>query len=226
MATVAAGGTTLPTIQRGLEPIEQEHMPAGSPPPAPEPVGVDTPSLATRFLSLLHEELRPSSYVLPRDSEGFLIDPLRTITVALRSTDPVASLLSLITQESAIQMHQSLDPNNLESEPAELSYPAPLASSTVVHGSLDWAEEPEIRYLCTITREGWSPHPEAIVKREREKEQVPEEVPRKKQRVQKRKPIKRKTIRRANLGDPCPGEQISQVTLCPKQILRHPSRFL
>ena len=177
---VTAGGTALPMIQRGLEPIECEHAPVGSPPPAPVPEGVDTPSPTTRFLSLLHEELRPSSYILPRNSEGFLIDPLRTIAVALRSSDPITLLLSPITQESIIQTHQSLDPNNLESEPAELSYPAPLASSTVIRGSLDQEEEPEIRYLCTVTREGWSPCPEAIVKRGREEEQVPEEVPRKK----------------------------------------------
>ena len=124
VATVAAGGTALPMIQRGLEPIEHEHVPVGSLPPAPVPEGVDTPSPATRFLSLLHEELWPSSYILPRDSEGFLIDPLWTIVVALRSTNPVTSLLSPITQESAIQTHQSLDPNDLESEPAELTYPA------------------------------------------------------------------------------------------------------
>ena len=184
---VAARGTILPTIQRGLEPIEYEHALVGSPPPAPVPEGVDTPSPATRFLSLLHKELRPSLYVLPRDSEGFLIDPLQTIAVALRSTDPVTLLLSPIMQESVIQMHQSLNPNDLESELAELSYPAPLVSSAVARGSSDWEEEPEIRYLCTVTREGWSPHPKAIVKREREEEQVPEEVPQKKQMVQKRK---------------------------------------
>ena len=73
VAMVAAGGTALPTIQRGLEPVEREHTPVGSPLPAPVPEGVNAPSPATRFLLLLHEELRPSSYVLPRDSEGFLI---------------------------------------------------------------------------------------------------------------------------------------------------------
>ena len=192
----------------------------------PEEEVVDALSPATRFLSLLHEELRPSSYVLPRDSEGFLVDPLRTIAVALRSTDPVALLLSPITQESVIQTHQSIDPNDLESEPAELVYPAPLASSAVALGSSVWEEEPELKYLCTVTREGWSPRPEVVVKREREEEeQVPEEVPRKKQRVQKRKPLLRKSIRRANLGDPRPDERISRVTLCPKQILRRPSRY-
>ena len=209
-------------IQRGLE-----EAPVGTPPPVPEEEVVDAPSPATRFLSLLHEELRPSSYILPRDSEGFLVDPLRTITVALRSTDPVASLLSPITQESAIQTHQSVDPNNLESEPAELVYPTPLASSVVARGSSVREEEPKLKYLCTVTREGWSPRPEVVVKREREEEeQVPEEVPRKKQRVQRRKPIKWKVIRRANLGDPRPDKQISRVTLRPKQILRRPSRFL
>ena len=193
----------------------------------PEEEAVDAPSPATRFLSLLHEELRPSSYVLPRDSEGFLVDPLRTIAVALRSTDPIPSLLSPITQQSVIQTHQSINPNDLESEPAELVYPAPLVSSAVARGSSIREEEPELKYLCTVTREGWSPRPEVVVKREREEEeQVPEEVPRKKQRVQKRKPIKRKVIRRANLGDPRPDEQISRVTLRPKQILHRPSRFL
>ena len=192
----------------------------------PEEEAVDAPSPATRFLSLLHEELRPSSYVLPRDSEGFLVDPLRMIVVTLRSTDPVASLLSPITQESVIQTHQSINPNDLESEPAELVYPAPLASSAVARGSSVQEEEPELKYLCTVTREGWSPRPEVVVKREREEEeQVPEEVPRKKQRIQKRKLLLRKSIRCANLGDPCPNEQISWVTLRPKQILRRPSRY-
>ena len=66
-----------------------------------------------------------------------------------------------------------------------------------------------------------------VVKREREEEeQVPEEVPRKKQRVQKRKLLVRKSIRRANLGDPRPDEKISRVTLRPKQILRRPSRYV
>ena len=191
VATVVAGGNPLPTIQRGLE----EAL-VGTPPPVPEEEVVDTPSPATRFLSLLHEELRLSLYVLPRDSGGFLVDLLRTIAVALRSTDPVASLLSLITQESVIQTHQSVDPNDLELEPAELVYPAPLASSAVARGSSVREEEPELKYLCTVTREGWSPCPEVVVKQEREEEeQVPEEVPRKKQRVQKKKPIKRKAIR-------------------------------
>ena len=226
VATVAAGGSALPMIQRGLEPIEREEAPVGTPPPVPVQEAVDAPSPATRFLSLLDEELRPSSYVLPRDSEGFLVDPLRTITVALRSTNPVASLLSPITQESVIQTHQSIDPNDLESEPAELVYPTPLVSSAVAHGSSVRAEEPKLKYLYTVTREGWSPRPEVVVKREREgEEQVPEEVPRKKQRVQKRKPLLRKSIRCANLGDPCPDEQISWVTLRPKQIVCRPSRY-
>ena len=198
VATVVAGGQALPTIQRGLE-----EAPVGTPLPVPEEEVVDALSPATRFLSLLHEELRPSS-----------------------STNPIASLLSPITQESVIQTHQSIDPNDLESEPAELVYPAPLASSAVARGSSVQEEEPELKYLCTVTREGWSPRPKVVVKREREEEeQVPEEVPRKKQRVQKRKPIKRKVIHCANLGDPCPDEQISRVTLRPKQILRRPSRY-
>ena len=164
MAIVAAGGSALPTIQRGPVPVEQEEAPVGTPPPAPVQEAVDTPSPATRFLSLLHEELRPSSYVLPRDSEGFLIDPLRTIAVAFRSGDPNASLLSLITQESLIRTTPSINPNDQESEPAELTYPAPLASSAVARGSSDRVEEPEIKYLCTITRDGWSLHPEVVVK--------------------------------------------------------------
>ena len=227
VATVTAGGSALPTIQRGLESIEREEALVGTPLPVPVQEAVDVPSPATRFLSLLHEELMPYSYVLPRDSEGFLIDLLQTIVVALRSTDPVTLLLSPITQESAIQTHQSIDPNNLESEPAELSYPAPLVSSTIARGSSVQEEEPELKYLCTITREGWSPCPKVVVKQEREEEeQVPEEVPRKKQRVQKRKLLLRKSIHRANLGDPCPDEQISGVSLRPKQILRHPSQYL
>ena len=164
MATVAAGGSALPTIQRGLVPAEREEAPVGTPPPVPEEEVVDALSPATRFLSLLHEELRPFLYVLPRDSEGFLVDPLRTIAVALRSTDPVTSLLSPITQESVIQTHQSINPNDLESEPAELAYPAPLASSAVARGSSVREEESEPKYLCTVTREGWSPHPEVVVK--------------------------------------------------------------
>ena len=151
VATVVAGGNPLPTTQRGLE-----EAPVGTPPPVPEEEAVDTPSPATRFLSLLHEELRPSSYVLPRDSEGFLVDPLRTIAVALRSGDPNASLLSLISQESIIRS-PSLDSNDLEPEPAELTYPTPLASSADAPGSSDRAEEPEIKYLCTVTRDGWTP---------------------------------------------------------------------
>ena len=149
------------------------------------------------------------------------------IAVALRSTNPVALLLSPIMQESAIQTHQSIDPNNLESEPAELSYPAPLASSAIACGSSIREEEPKLEYLCTVTREGWSPCPEVVVKREREEEeQVPEEVPRKKQRVQKRKPLLWKSICCANLGDPRPDEKISRVTLRPKQILHCPSRYI
>ena len=159
MATVVAGGNALPTIQRGLE-----EAPVGTPPPVPEEEVVDAPSPATRFLSLLHKELRPSSYILPRDSEGFLVDPLRTIAVALRSTDPVASLLSPIMQESVIQTHQSIDPNDLESELVELVYPTPLVSSAVARGSSVREEEPELKYLCTVTREGWSPHPEVVIK--------------------------------------------------------------
>ena len=225
MATVATGGSALPTIQRGLEPIERKEALVGTPPPAHVQEAVDAPSPATRFLSLLHEELRPSSYVLPRDSEGFLIDPLRTIAVTFRSGDPTTSLLSPITQESLIQTAPSIDPNDLESESAELTYPAPLISSVVARRSSDWEEEPKIKYLCTVTGDGWSPRPEVVVKREREEEQVPEGVPRKKQRVQKRKPLLQKSIRRANLRDPHPDEQISRVTLRAKLVLRHPSRY-
>ena len=147
--------------------------------------------------------------------------------VALRSTDPVASLLSPITQESVIQTHQSINPNDLESEPAELSYPAPLVSSAVARGSFVLEEECKIKYLCTVTREGWSPRPEVIVKREREEEeQVPEEVPRKKRRIQKKKAVAKRVIRRTALGDPRPDEQISRITLRYKQTLRRPSRYI
>ena len=58
MATVAAGGSALPTIQRGLESIEREEAPVGTPPLVPVQEAVDALSPATRFLSLLHEELR------------------------------------------------------------------------------------------------------------------------------------------------------------------------
>ena len=163
MATVAAGGTALLTIQRGLEHVEREHVPVGSLPPAPVPVGVDAPSPATRFLSLLHKELWPSSYVLPRDSECFLIDPLQTITVAFRSEDPNTSLLSPITQESLIQTVPSIDPNNLNSETGEVVYPTPLVSFAITHGSLDQVEEPKIKYLYTISRDSWSLHLEVVV---------------------------------------------------------------
>ena len=108
----------------------------------------------------------------------------------------------------------------------ELVYPAPLVSSAVTHGSLDQVEEPKIKYLYTISRDSWPLHLEVVVNWEREEEQVPEEVFKKKRRVQKRKPLLRKSICHANLGDPCPDEQISQVTLHPKQILLHPSHFL
>ena len=226
VATVTAPGTALLTIQRGLEPIKREHAPVGSPPPAPVPEGIDAPSPATRFLSLLHKELWPSSYVLLRDSEGFLIDPLQTIAVAFRLGDPNTLLLSLITQESLIRTTPSIDPNDLASDTGELVYPTPLVSSTATCGSLDQEDEHEIKYLCTVTRDSWSPHPEVVVKQEREEEQVPEEVPRKKQRIQRRKPILWKSIHCTNLRDPHPNEQISWVTLRPKQILHRPSRFL
>ena len=187
MATVTAGGTTLLTIQRGLEPIEHKHVPVGSLPPVPV---VDAPSPTTRFLSLLHETLRPSLYVLPRGSQGILIDPLWTIAVIFRLGDPNAWLLSPITQESLIRIVPSPNPNDLTDLPSEtggLTYLAPLVSSTATCGLSDREEEPKVKYLCTITRDGWSPHLEVLVKRDREEEQVPEEVPRKKQRVQRKK---------------------------------------
>ena len=226
MASTVIGGPAVPALQRDWEVVERELVAVRSPTPAVEEAAQE-PSPASRFLLLLEEELWPESYVLPRDSQGYLVDPLRTIAVALRSGDPNASLLSPISQESVIRS-QSLDPNDLESEPAELTYPAPLALSAEGPGSSNRAEEPEIKFLCTVTRDGWTPLGErpVVVKREREEEErVPEEVPRKKQRIQKRKPIKRKEIRRANLGDPRPDEQISRVTLHPKQILRRPSRY-
>ena len=226
MASTVIGGPAVPALQRDWEVVEREPVAVRSPTPAVEEAAQD-PSPASRFLLLLEEELRPESYILPRDSQGYLVDPLRTIAVALRSGDPNASLLSPISQESVIRS-PSLDPNDLESESVELTYPAPLVSSADAPGSSDRVEEPEIKYLCTVTRDGWTPLGErpVVVKREREEEeQVPEEVPRKKQRVQKRKPLLRKSIRRANLGDPRPDEQISRVTLCPKQILRRPSRY-
>ena len=87
--------------------------------------------------------------------------------------------LSPISQESVIRS-PSLDPNDLESELAELTYPAPLASSADAPGSSDRAKEPEIKFLCTVTRDGWTPLGErpVVVKQEREEEErVPEEVP-------------------------------------------------
>ena len=71
MATVTAGGSALPMIKKGLEPIEREEAPVGIPPPGPVQEAVDAPSRATRFLSLLHEELRPSLYLLPETQKGF-----------------------------------------------------------------------------------------------------------------------------------------------------------
>ena len=93
------------------------------------------PFPATRFLLLLEEELQPESYVLPRDSQGFLVDLLSTIVVALKLEDPNTSHLSLISQELAIRT-PSLDPNdltNLLSKTGGLVYPDPSASSAVVH---------------------------------------------------------------------------------------------
>ena len=226
MASTVIGGPAVPALQRDWEVVEREPVAVRSPTPAVEEAAQD-PSPASRFPLRLEEELQPELYVLPRDSQGYLVDPLRTIPVALRSGDPNASLLSPISQESIIRS-PSLDPNDLESEPVELTYPAPLAFSADAPGLLDRAKEPEIKSLCTVTRDGWMPLGETpvVVKREREEEErVPEEVPRKKQRTQKRKPIKRKEIRCANLGDPRPDEQISRVTLRPKQRLRRPSRY-
>ena len=226
MASTVIGGPAVPALQRNWEVVEREPVAVRSPTLAVEEAAQD-PSPTSRFLLLLEEELWPELYVLPRDSQGYLVDPLRTIAVALRSGDPNASLLSPISQELAIRS-PFLNPNNLEPEPAELTYPAPLASSADTPGSSERVEEPEIKFLCTVTRDGWSPLEErpVIVKREREEEErVPEEVPKKKQRIQKRKPIKRKEICRANLRDPRPDEQISRVTLRPKQILCRPTRY-
>ena len=121
MASTVIGGPAVPALQRDWEVVKREPVTVRPPTLAVEEAAQD-PSPATRFLLLLEEELRPESYVLPRDSQGYLVDPLRTIVVALRSGDPNTSLLSLISQESVIHS-PSLDPNNLESEPAELTYP-------------------------------------------------------------------------------------------------------
>ena len=155
MASTIIGGPLVPALQRDWEVVEREPVTVCSPTPAVEEAAQD-PSPATRFLLLLEEELRPESYVLPRDSQGYLVDPLRTIAVALRSGNPNASLLSPISQESVIRS-PSLDPNDLEPELAELTYPVPLASSADAPGSSDQAEEPEIKYLCTVTRDSWTP---------------------------------------------------------------------
>ena len=188
-------------------------------------------SPTTRFLLLLEEELWPQSYILPRDSQGFLVDLLRTIVVALRSGDPTASLLSPISQESVIR-EPSLNPNDLANLPSEtggLVYPDPSPSSAVTRGLSARVEEPKIRYLCTITRDSWLLLLErpVVVKREREEEdQVPEEVPNKKRRVQKKRPVAKRQIHRAALRDPRPDKQISRITLRYKQTLRCPSRYL
>ena len=166
VASTVIGGPAVPALQRDCEVVEREPVAVRSPTPAVEEVAQD-PSPASRFLLLLEEELQPESYVLPRDSQGYLVDLLRTIAVALRSGDPNASLLSPISQESVI-CSPSLDPNDLESEPAELTYPAPSVSSTVARGSSVREEEPEIKYLCTVTRDGWTPLGErpVVVKQE------------------------------------------------------------
>ena len=166
VASTVIGGPAVPALQRDWEVVEREPVVVRSPTPAVEEAAQE-PSPASRFLLLLEEELRPQSYVLPRDSQDYLVDPLRTIAVALRSGDPTASLLSPISQESTIRS-PSLDPNDLESEPAELTYPAPLASSADAPGSSIRAEEPEIQFLCTVTRDGWTPLGErpVVVKRE------------------------------------------------------------
>ena len=166
VASTIIGGPAVPALQRNWEVVEREPVAVRSPTPAVEEAAQD-PSPASRFLLLLEEELRPKSYVLPRDSQGYVVDPLRTIAVALRSGDPNASLLSPISQESVIRS-PSLDPNDLESELAELTYPAPLVSSTDAPGLSDWVKEPKIKFLCTVTRDGWSPLAErpVVVKRE------------------------------------------------------------
>ena len=92
---------TVPAVQRNWEVVERELVTVRSPTLAVEEEAQD-PSPTTRFLLLLEEELRPKSYVLPRDSQGFLVDLLRMIAVALRLGDPNASLLSPISQESVI----------------------------------------------------------------------------------------------------------------------------
>lgn len=77
---------------------------------------VDPPPSTIRFLSLLSEELRPNPYILPRDSQGLLIDSLQTLVVTFKLGDPNASLLSLIMQESPIQTHFP-NPNDLANLP-------------------------------------------------------------------------------------------------------------
>ena len=133
MASTAIGSAPIPALQRGLEVIKIEPITVCSPAQAVEEAAQE-PSPATRFLCLLEEELQPESYVLPRDSQGSLVDLLRMITVALRSGDPNASLLSLISQESVIQT-PSIDSNDLELDgTGELVYPVPFPSSAVTPG--------------------------------------------------------------------------------------------
>ena len=81
------------------------------------------------------------------------------IAVTLRSGDPTTSLLSPISQE-LVTRELSPNPNDLADLPSKtggLTYPDPSQSSAVISGSSDWAEESDIKYLCTITRDGWSP---------------------------------------------------------------------
>ena len=151
------------------EVIERELAPVCTPSLAVEEEAQD-PSPVTRFPLLLEEELQPKSYILPRDSQGFLVDLLRMIAVALRSGDPNTLLLSPISQESVIRT-PSPDPNDLADLPSktgDLVYPNPSASSAIVRGSSTRVKEPEIRYLCTLTRDSWSPLPErpVVVKQE------------------------------------------------------------
>ena len=143
VASTVIGGPVVPALQRGWEAVEREPVMVCSPTPAVEEAAQD-PSPATRFLLLLEEELQPESYILPRDSQGFLVDLLRTIVVALKLEDPNTSHLSLISQELAIRT-PSLDPNDLTdllSKTGGLVYPDPSASSAVVR-----VGNPGISYL-------------------------------------------------------------------------------
>lgn len=135
------------------------------------------------------------------DSPGVLIDPGRTIAVAIRSGNPNASRLFLISQVSLIQ---TSSPNlnnlaNLSSEIGNLRYSNPSASFAITCGSLDQEQESNIKYSL-ITRNGWSPCPEVLVNTGQGKAEIPEGVPRKRCKAPKKwQPLLQYKIHHANV---------------------------